>query len=78
MTELAIYPYLVAGAFLGVAYFDLYFLFVATAILLAHLSQEAEAAALVTNPTRAGLGSGAPRRPLVAPHPQRQPRPRHA
>ena len=78
MTELAIYPFLVAGAFLGVAYFDLYFLYVACAAILAQLSHEAEAAAVATNPTRARLGPEAPRRPFVAADPQRPPRPRHA
>jgi probable O-glycosylation ligase (exosortase A-associated) len=77
MTELAMYPYLVAGAFLGVAYFDLYFLLVAFGILLSTISAEAEATAVVATPTRAGLPAAAPRRPLVAANPQRQPRPRH-
>lgn len=52
MTRHGLYPFLVSGAFLGVAYFDLYFLFVATSVILASLSAEAERA-LVTVPTAA-------------------------
>ncbi len=44
MIQLALYPYLVAGAFLGVAYFDLYFHLVSTSILLQALSAQAEKA----------------------------------
>ncbi len=44
MTRLALVPYLVAGATLGVAYFDLYFLLVATSAVLWALSREAAAA----------------------------------
>ncbi len=72
MTELAIYPYLVAGAFLGVAYFDLYFLMIATGILLEHLSQEAEAKVLVVRP------AAPPLRGRLAARPQSLPRTRHA
>jgi probable O-glycosylation ligase (exosortase A-associated) len=49
MTELAIYPFLVAGAFLGVAYFDLYLLLVGTSTLLWTLSRQAEAVAVATD-----------------------------
>lgn len=41
MTQLALCPYLVAGAFLGVAYFDLYFHLIATSVMLQTLSQAA-------------------------------------
>lgn len=50
MTQLSLYPYLVAGAFLGVAYFDLYFLLVGTSAVLHTLSLQAEAAASATPP----------------------------
>jgi putative inorganic carbon (HCO3(-)) transporter len=48
MTTKALYPFVVAGAFLGVAYFDLYFLFVATSGILGALSARAEAGAVTT------------------------------
>jgi len=41
MTQLAIYPFLVAGAFLSLAYFDLYLHLLATSFILQVLSQEA-------------------------------------
>src|SRR5439155_197703 len=44
MTQLGLYPFMVAGAFLTVAYFDLYFAFVATSVVLRSLSEEAEKA----------------------------------
>jgi probable O-glycosylation ligase (exosortase A-associated) len=44
MTRLALYPYLVAGASLGVAYFDLYFLLVGASAVLWSLSEETAAA----------------------------------
>jgi probable O-glycosylation ligase (exosortase A-associated) len=44
MTQLCLYPFLVAGAFIGVAYFDLYFYFVAASVALRSLSDEAEKA----------------------------------
>src|SRR5690242_5697968 len=44
MTRLALLPYFVSGASLGVAYFDLYFLLVGTSAVLWSLSQEAAAA----------------------------------
>ena len=72
MTELAIYPYLVAGAFLGVAYFDLYFLMVATGILLGHLSLEAEAKARAAQPAAPTL------RARLAARQRSLPRTRHA
>jgi hypothetical protein len=50
MTQLALYPYLVAGAFLGVAYFDLYFLLVGTSAVLHTLSLQAETASTATLP----------------------------
>jgi probable O-glycosylation ligase (exosortase A-associated) len=50
MTQLALYPYLVAGAFLGVAYFDLYFLLVGTSAVLHTLSLQAEAASITPPP----------------------------
>ncbi|MGH7415887.1 MAG: putative O-glycosylation ligase, exosortase A system-associated [Candidatus Rokuibacteriota bacterium] len=44
MTRTALYPFLVNGAFIGVAYFDLYFLLVGTSAVLWSLSSRAEAA----------------------------------
>jgi probable O-glycosylation ligase (exosortase A-associated) len=44
MTRLCLYPFLVAGAFIGVAYFDLYFYFIATSVMLRSLSSQAEKA----------------------------------
>ena len=41
MTQLAFAPFLVAGAFLSLAYFDLYFHLLATSFILQALSQEA-------------------------------------
>ena len=58
MTELALYPFLVAGAFLGVAYFDLYFHLVSIGIILTALSARAERAItprVVPAPKPAGL-----------------------
>jgi putative inorganic carbon (hco3(-)) transporter len=44
MTQLCLYPFLVAGAFIGVAYFDLYFYFIGTSVVLRSLSAQAEKA----------------------------------
>jgi probable O-glycosylation ligase (exosortase A-associated) len=44
MTQLCLYPFLVAGAFIGVAYFDLYFYFVGASVVLRSLSNQAEKA----------------------------------
>jgi probable O-glycosylation ligase (exosortase A-associated) len=41
MTQLCLYPFLIGGAFLGVAYFDLYFFLVASSFVLHALSAEA-------------------------------------
>lgn len=71
MNELAFYPYLVAGAFLGVAYFDLYFLMVATGVVLGHLSVEAETKVLAGQPALDKVGPRMAARRSV-------PRPRHA
>jgi putative inorganic carbon (HCO3(-)) transporter len=78
MTELAIYPYLVAGAFLGVAYFDLYFLLVGTSILLGSLSAEAELAAAAVTPGPAEVSVRASRRSPAPRAAGRATRPRHA
>ena len=42
MTQLSLYPFLICGAFIPFAYFDLYFLFLATSTMLFALSQQAE------------------------------------
>jgi probable O-glycosylation ligase (exosortase A-associated) len=44
MTQLCLYPYMIAGAFITVAYFDLYFYFIASSVTLGALSAEAEKA----------------------------------
>ena len=77
MTQLGIYPFLVAGAFLGVAYFDLYFLFVASGILLSTIGDRVEAATPATAPAAARLSSGAVLG-AVTPRLRPQGRPRHA
>ena len=51
MTQLCLYPFLVAGAFITVAYFDLYFYFVASSVSLHALSDQAEKA-LAPEPVR--------------------------
>jgi probable O-glycosylation ligase (exosortase A-associated) len=50
MNQLAFYPFLVAGTFLTFAYFDLYFLLVATSTILKVLSLRAEEAIAATTP----------------------------
>lgn len=61
MIQLSLYPFLISGAFLGVAYFDLYFLLVAVSASLAALSVKAE---------RAVAAAAAPSVPAVrAPRP---------
>ena len=55
MTRLALLPYLVSGASLGVAYFDLYFLLVGMSAILWSLS--AAAAAEVSSPAPATIGT---------------------
>ena len=44
MTQLCLYPFLVAGAFITVAYIDLYFYFIASNVMLGALSAQAEKA----------------------------------
>lgn len=61
MIQLSLYPFLISGAFLGVAYFDLYFLLVAVSASLSALSVKAE---------RAVAAAAAPSVPAVrAPRP---------
>ena len=79
MTQLALLPFLVAGAFLSFAYFDLYFLLVAATTILVVLSKQAEATATAgattpALPARVKPRALNPRRPDKAP----QPRPHHA
>jgi hypothetical protein len=64
MTQLALYAFLVAGAFLGVAYFDLYFLLIAASVMLHVLSLQAQAA-----------GPAAPPAAALAPSASHQPSP---
>jgi probable O-glycosylation ligase (exosortase A-associated) len=67
MTQLCIYPYLVAGAFLTAAYFDIYFTLIASTMVLHALSTEAEktARAAVPAPTRPARAVPVRRRALV-------------
>jgi probable O-glycosylation ligase (exosortase A-associated) len=76
MNQLALYPFLVAGAFLSFAYFDLYFLLVGTSTILKVLSVRAAAtiAETATPPVAARPRALITRRPEPAP----QPRPHHA
>jgi probable O-glycosylation ligase (exosortase A-associated) len=73
MTRLALLPYFVSGASLGVAYFDLYFLLVGMSAVLWSLSQEAASMA-----SSAPAATGAARalssrvRVLVKPRPRLQ------
>jgi putative inorganic carbon (HCO3(-)) transporter len=63
MNQLSLYPFMVSGAFLGVAYFDLYFLLVGTSAVLWELSAKAEAAvsAAATATPSAALAKAGPR-----------------
>jgi putative inorganic carbon (HCO3(-)) transporter len=80
MTQLGLYPFMVAGAFLTVAYFDLYFAFIATSVMLRRLSEEAEKA-VATEPAPLAVRT-APAAPLVVARARRRPLPsrrnRHA
>jgi hypothetical protein len=51
MTQLCLYPFMIAGAFITVAYFDLYFYFIASSVTLGALSDKAEKA-LAPEPVR--------------------------
>ena len=75
MTQLSLYPFLVAGAFIGVAYFDLYFLLLGTTTMLYSLSRAAETAPVpvAMEPRPSSLVV----RPNPIPSPSRR-RPRHA
>jgi hypothetical protein len=78
MNQLALYPFLVAGAFLSFGYFDLYFLLVATSAILRILSARAEeaaaAVAAAAPPVTTGRRALTTRQPASVP----QPRPHHA
>lgn len=54
MTRLGLVPYLVSGASLGVAYFDLYFLMVGTSAILWSLSEQAVAEEKAAQPQTVG------------------------
>jgi len=88
MTQLCLYPYMIAGAFITVAYFDLYFYFLASSVMLGALSNQAEKA-LAPEPVRARRGrttvpsapalpARAPRRPLPSLRALPSPGKRHA
>ena len=68
MIQLSLYPFLICGAFLGVAYFDFYFLLVAISAALAALSAKAEQAVAAA----ATSALPAPRAPRPVP-PRRMP-----
>jgi probable O-glycosylation ligase (exosortase A-associated) len=69
MSQMVVAPYLVAGAFLGLAYFDLYLFFLAGTAVLHSLSAKAEAAVA---PARTRLSPA--RRALPVPIPGALPR----
>jgi probable O-glycosylation ligase (exosortase A-associated) len=76
MTQLSLYPFLVAGTFLGVAYFDLYFLLLGTTAALHALSRRAEAVMVPAGAAAVPVASSdIPGRRHSVP---RQTRPRHA
>jgi probable O-glycosylation ligase (exosortase A-associated) len=88
MTQLCLYPFMIAGAFITVAYFDLYFYFVASSVMLRTLSNQAEKAlepepvpvrrGRKAIPSVSALPARAPRRPLPSPRALPSPRKRHA
>lgn len=69
MTQLCLYPFLVGGAFITVAYFDLYFYFVASSVMLRSLSDQAEQslAPAPAAPAARTVPARAPRGPLPSP-----------
>ncbi len=77
MTQLCLYPFMVAGAFITVAYFDLYFYFIASSVTLGALSDKAEKAvapepvrvrrARPATPSVPALPARVPRRPFPSP-----------
>ena len=83
MTQLSLSPFMVAGAFIGVAYFDLFFFMVATTVVLQALAVQAEAAtAPATAPTEALAPATIRARGRLVPSPRLRPglnpRRRHA
>jgi len=76
MTQLSLYPFLVTGAFIPFAYFDLYFLLLATGSMLFVLSQEAERAEAPSPAPRLRRSRVVPARPIALPTGSRQ-RPRN-
>src|SRR5262249_58910131 len=78
MTQLSLYPFMLSGAFIPFAYFDLYYLLVACGSMLYVLSQEAGPAdAAKAEAQRAEAARLAPprRRPLAPPPPRPPPPP---
>jgi len=76
MTQLSLYPYLVSGTFIGVAYFELYFLLLGTTVMLHELARGAETAPVPGQPPAEVRLSSHLRR-NAPPLPSRR-RPRHA
>jgi putative inorganic carbon (hco3(-)) transporter len=76
MTQLSLYPFLICGAFIPFAYFDLYFLLVATTSMLFVLSQEAECAEVPVPVPQQRRSSSVAVRPNALPTRARR-RPRH-
>lgn len=71
MTQLCLYPFLVVGAFISVAFFDLYFFFVLASVMLRSLSDQAEKA-LAPEPLRVRRAQSAA--PSALDLPRRAPR----
>jgi putative inorganic carbon (hco3(-)) transporter len=76
MTQLSLYPYLVCGAFIQFAFFDLYWMLVAATSMLLALSQTAERAAAPAPDPRLRRSSVVAVRPNSLPSPSRR-RSRH-
>jgi probable O-glycosylation ligase (exosortase A-associated) len=67
MTQLSLYPFLLTGAFIPFAYFDLYLLLLATASMLFVLSEEAERAEAPSPAPQLRRSRAIPARPNALP-----------
>src|SRR5713101_6250657 len=76
MTQLSLYPFIVCGAFIPYAYFDLYFLLLATTTMLSALSRVAERAEVPSPIPEQQRWSAVAVRPRALPSRSRR-RPRH-
>ena len=77
MLQLSLYPFLVSGAFVGVAYFDIYFLILGTVAVLQQLSWVAETATVPAPAVKQGSRLPTRGRTNTLPSGPRR-RPRHA